>query len=170
MEQIKSSGALRQMENKLLAEKISAYDAATRHLDEDFAHDRRIGSNATALAYRVVDSNYRNLDKVVQVGPQGYFVQFSQLLQAYEKTDLPLLTDDIKEVRIAVNSFVELGDRMGIDSRVETEMPKLIADAQVLIALLVAEYPESRAPFRSRRDAASTFMLLAPAGAASAAI
>ena len=31
---------------------------------------------------------------------------------------------------------------MGIDSRVETEMPKLIADAQVLIALLVAEYPE----------------------------
>jgi hypothetical protein len=142
MEQIKSSGALRQMENKLLAEKISAYDAATRHLDEDFAHDRRIGSNATALAYRVVDSNYRNLDKVVQVGPQGYFVQFSQLLQAYEKTDLPLLTDDIKEVRIAVNSFVELGGRMGIDSRVETEMPKLIADAQVLIALLVAEYPE----------------------------
>lgn len=59
MEQIKSSGALRQMENKLLAEKISAYDAATRHLDEDFAHDRRIGSNATALAYRVVDATTR---------------------------------------------------------------------------------------------------------------
>ncbi len=78
----------------------------------------------------------------MQVGPQGYFVQFSQLLQAYEKTDLPLLTDDIKEIRIAVNSFVELGGRMGIDSRVETEMPKLIADAQGLIALLVAEYPE----------------------------
>ena len=55
----KLGGALRQMENKLLAEKISAYDAATRHLDEDFAHDRRIGSNATALAYRVVDATTR---------------------------------------------------------------------------------------------------------------
>jgi hypothetical protein len=142
MEQIKNSGALRQMKNRLLAERISAYDAATRHLDEDFAHDRRIGSNASALAYRVVNSNYPNLNEVVSVSPRGYFISFSQILQAYEKTDLPLLTDDIKEVRIAVNSFVELGGRMGISSRVETEIPRLIADAQELIDLLVAEYPE----------------------------
>jgi hypothetical protein len=142
MEQIKSSGALRQMENKFLVEEISTYDATTRHLDEDFVHDRRIGSNATALAYRVVNSNYPNLREVLTAGPKGYFVPMSQLLQAYEKTDLPLLTDDIKEVRIAVNSFVELGGRMGISSRVKTEIPRLITDAQELIDLLVAEYPE----------------------------
>lgn len=142
MEQIKSSGALRQMKNRLLVEKVSSYDAATRHLDEDFAHDRRIGSNAAALAYRVVNSNYPNLMELVTRGPQGYFVSFSQILELYEKTELPLLTDDINEVRIAVNSFVELGGRMGISSRVNTEIPRLITDAQELIDLLVAEYPE----------------------------
>ena len=133
MEQIISYGALRQMENRLLAVKISAYDAATRHLDEDFAHDRRIGSYAAALAYRVVNSNYPNFKELVTRSPKGYFISYSQILQTFEKTDLPLLTDDIDEVRIAVNSFVELGGRMGISSRVNTEIPRLITDAEELI-------------------------------------
>jgi len=142
LEQIKNSGALRQMENRLLVEKISAYDADTRHLDEDFAHDRRIGSNASALANRVVNSNYPDVNEVLTNGDRDYFVPLSRLLQAYESTDLPLLTDDIEEVRIAVNTFLELGGRMGIASRVGKEMPALVADAQELIDLLDAEYPE----------------------------
>jgi hypothetical protein len=142
LEQIKSSGALRQMKNRLLAERISAYDAVTRHLDEDFAHDRRIGSNASALANRVVNRNYPDASEVLPSGAQGYFVPRSRLLQAYESTDLPLLTNDIEEVRIAVNNFLELGGRMGITSRVENHMPALVADAQELIELLNAEYPE----------------------------
>ena len=35
LEQIKSSGALRQMSNRALVEKITAYDAMSRHLDLD---------------------------------------------------------------------------------------------------------------------------------------
>ena len=137
-----NSAALRQMENRLLAEKISAYDATTRHLDEDFAHDRRNGSNASALANQVVDMNYPNLSDVLNVGPTGYFIPMSQLLDTYQNTDLPLLTNDIELVRIAVNSFLQLGGRMGISSRVGNEMPRLVADAKELIELLNAEYPE----------------------------
>ena len=142
LEQILNSGALRQMENRLLAGKISAYDATTRHLDEDFAHDRRNGSNASALADQVVNMNYPNLSEVLNVGPTGYFVPMSRLLDTYKNTDLPLLTNDIELVRIAVNSFLQLGGRMGISSRVGNEMPRLVADAEELIELLKAEYPE----------------------------
>jgi hypothetical protein len=142
LEQIMNSAALKQMENRLLAEKISAYDATTRHLNEDFAHDRRNGSNASALANQVVDMNYPNLSDVLNVGPTGYFIPMSQLLDTYQNTDLPLLTNDIELVRTAVNSFLQLGGRMGISSRVGNEMPRLVADAKELIELLNAEYPE----------------------------
>ena len=142
LEQIKNSGALRQMENRLLAEKISTYDAVTRHMDEDFAHDRRIGSNASVHANRVVNRNYPDASEVLSVAETDYFIPRSQLLQAYESTELPLLTNDIDEVRIAVNNFLQLGGRMGIESRLGKEMPALVADAQELIDLLDAEYPE----------------------------
>jgi hypothetical protein len=49
LEQIKSSGSLRQMTNRQLAEKISAYEAFTYHLEGDFDFDRAVG---------VIDMNY----------------------------------------------------------------------------------------------------------------
>ena len=39
LEQLKSSGALRQIRNQQLAMKISEYDALTKHLDQDYAND-----------------------------------------------------------------------------------------------------------------------------------
>jgi hypothetical protein len=42
LEQIKSSGALPQMRNQDLAEKISAYEAFTHHLEGDFDFDRAV--------------------------------------------------------------------------------------------------------------------------------
>ena len=38
LEQLKSSGALRQIRNQQLAKKISEYDALTKHLDQDYAN------------------------------------------------------------------------------------------------------------------------------------
>ena len=101
-----------------------------------------IGSNASALANRVMDRNYPDVDEVLSTNDRGYFVPRSRLLQAYETADLPLRTDDIQEVRIAVNNFLQLGGRMGIESRLGKELPWLVADAQELVDLLDAEYPE----------------------------
>lgn len=140
LEQMKSSGALRQMENRSLAEKISAYDALTRHLDEDFAYDRQIGGVSSSLANRIVDMNYPNINEVVAIDEQDYFVPLSRFQQVYEGTDLPLLTDDIHEIKVAVNSFLELGGYMGNRARVKIEMPRLKANAHELIELLNAEY------------------------------
>ena len=90
-----------------------------------------------------MNRNYPDASEVLPAfGDRGYFISRSRLLQAYESTEVPLLTNDIEEVRIAVNNFLELGGRMGITSRLETHMPGLVADAQELIELLNAEYPE----------------------------
>jgi hypothetical protein len=142
LEQIVSSGALRQMDNNLLAEKISAYDAATRHMDEDFAHDRRNGINASELANQVVNMNYPKLDEILVFDPKGYFIPQSALLNAYENADLSLLTNDIEKIGVAVNSYLHLGGRMGIGSRVNVEMPRLLEEIAELIELLKTEYPK----------------------------
>jgi uncharacterized protein DUF6090 len=143
LEQIKSSGALRQMRDRLLAEKISAYDALTRHLDEDFAYDRRVGGKSMELASGVVDMNYPNVHDVVNIdASDSYAFPDSPVHQAYEDLTLPLLTSDVILVRVAVNSYLELGGGMGIRPRIEIEIPRLLADAHELIELLTAEYTE----------------------------
>jgi len=123
LEQIKSSGSLRQMRNRQLAEKISAYEAFTYHLEGDFDFDRAVGTNSVELAGTIIDMNYPGHD-------------------AYKDTILSLLTDNMKDIKVVVNSYLVLGGYYGIRPRAEVEMSKLAADAQELIALLKEEYPE----------------------------
>lgn len=142
LEQMKSSGALRQMQNQELAAAISAYEALTHHLDDDFEFDRAVGNAAISLAAQVIDMNYPGLGEVVPVNEYEEFsFPRSDIHAAYENVHLSLLTDDIEEIRAAVNGYLILADKPGIRPRTENEMPKLIASAQELIALLKAEYP-----------------------------
>jgi len=144
LEQIKNSGALRQMKNQELAEKISAYEAFTNHLEGDFEFDRNIGTHSVALAGTVIDMNYQNVHEIFGSGsPSSFSFPDSPLHIAYKDTNLSLLTDNMKDIRVVVNSYLILGGYYGIRPRAETEMPKLRANAQELIALLKEEYPES---------------------------
>jgi hypothetical protein len=143
LEQIKSSGALRQMKNQQLAEKISAYEALTYHLEGDFEFDRSVGTSCAVLASQVVDMNYANINEFFPSSEMEYF-SFPELqfYEAYKDSGLSLLTDDIEDIKLTVNAYLILGGRYGIRPRAETEMPKLAADASELIELLRAEYPE----------------------------
>lgn len=93
------------MKSRSLAEKISKYDAFTRHLDEDFAHDRRMGDRTGALANQVIDRSYPNIWKIVGIeyldNPD---FPSPSLHETYKNADRQLLTDDIKEIKIVVNS------------------------------------------------------------------
>jgi hypothetical protein len=143
MDQIKNSGALRQMKNKQLMQKISAYESLTHHLDDDFDFDRTIGTNSLALASRVVDMNYLNLHEIFPVGSLGSFsFPNSKLREAYKNTNRSLLTNNIKDLEVAVNNYLILGNAPGLRPRAEIEMPNLVANARELIALLKEEYPE----------------------------
>jgi hypothetical protein len=143
--QLKSSGALRQMKSQQLVDKISAYEALTYHLEQDFDYDRTVGTNALARASQVVDMNYANIDEIF---PVGVFEEFSfpnlKLREVYMGTNRTLLTTDIKQVKMAVNSYLNLGRSPGIRPRTEIEMPKLLASARELIALLKQEYPGAK--------------------------
>ena len=143
LEQIKSSGALRQMKNQELAEKISAYEAFTNHLEGDFEFDRTVGTNAVTLAGTVVDMNYHNVHDIFgPSSPSSFSFPESPFHKAYEHTNLSLLTDNMEVIKVVVNSYLTLGGYYGIRPRAENEMPRLAANAKELIVLLREEYPE----------------------------
>ena len=143
LEQIKSSGALRQMKNQELAEKISAYEAFTNHLEGDFEFDRAVGTNAVALAGTVIDMNYLNVHEIFgAASPSSFSFPESPFHAAFKDTNRSLLTDNMEDIKVVVNSYVTLGGYYGIRPRSENEMPWLVANARELIVLLKEEYPE----------------------------
>jgi hypothetical protein len=96
-----------------------------------------------ALAGTVIDMNYPGVNKYFPVKQlESFSFPDSPIHDVYKDTNLSLLTDDLKDIKVVVNSYLVLGGYYGIRPRVEVEMPKLEADAQQLIALLKEEYPE----------------------------
>ena len=143
LEQIKSSGALRQMKNQELAGKISTYEAFTNHLEGDFEHDRIVGTNSITLAGTVIDMNYPNVHEIFgSASPSSFSFPESSFHTAYKDTNLALLSGNMEDVRVVVNSYLILGGYYGIRPRADYEIPKLAADAKELIVLLKEEYPE----------------------------
>ena len=143
LEQIKSSGAMRQMRNQQLAEKISAYEAFTHHLEGDYDFDRTVGIRSVELAGSIIDMNYPNAKEVF---PSRSLPTFSfpdsPFHTAYKDTNLTLLTNDMNDIRRVVNSYLVLGSYYGIRPRANIEMKLLKDRAEELIALLKEEYPE----------------------------
>jgi hypothetical protein len=144
LDQIKSSGALRQMDNQQLAEEISEYEALTRHLDGDFNFDRTLGTNALALASGVIDMNYEGIRNIFPIGKvvEPFSFPNPKLHEAYSSKDLSLLTNDIKDFKVVLNAYLILANTPGIRPRAEIEMPQLVSKARELIDVLNKEYPE----------------------------
>lgn len=141
IDQLKSAGALRQMKNRGLVNKISAYDALTRHLDEDYAHDMAIRTEARRLITRIVDQNYPGIHQTDSLHwNRPYSFPPEELHDAYKDAELQLLTKDIADIRELVNIFLDL--RGSVRARVDTELPRLRQNAEELIEILKSEYPE----------------------------
>lgn len=143
LEQIKSSSALRQMRNQQLAEKISAYEAFTHHLEGDYDFDRTVGIRSVELAGSIIDMNYPNAKEVFPPRSLPTFsFPDSPFHTAYKDTNLTLLTNDMNDIRRVVNSYLVLGSYYGIRPRADIEMKLLKDRAEELIVLLKEEYPE----------------------------
>jgi hypothetical protein len=143
LEQIKSSGALRQMKNQSLAEKISAYESFTYHLEGDFDFDREVGIESVQLAGTIIDMNYPRLfEEIPSKSPDSFSFPESPFHMAYRDTNLSLLTGDINAVRRVVNNYLILGGHYGIRPRAESELKELEDLANELIVLLNQEYPD----------------------------
>lgn len=142
-EQMKSAGALEQMKNFELVRKLTAYDALTHHLDQDYLDDSERAREADALAHEVVDSGYplnpQFLDWMQQAFRGPFEFPSARLHEIYADTRLPLLIDDVRKVRVMSNKYQAA---QGMRARSEREIPKLVADANEIIGLLQQEYPE----------------------------
>lgn len=141
MEQLKSAGALRKIDNTELVEKITAYEALTLHLDEDYNTDKSIFEAASNFRDLVVDSNYpRDAHFMSLVNESAKLPIESELemwRQEYRGLQLTLLTKDMNDVKIMVNKY---GKVRLIEARVHAEIPRLIGQAEKLIQLLRTEY------------------------------
>lgn len=145
LEQLKSSGALRQIKDQVLVRKISEYDALTRHLDQDYTNDENNIREAVSVMLEVVDMNYPDSMQLPEVWDDN--ADMAKLTQDYREsagylelksTDLPLLTEDLSAVKHAVNHFIEIG--RALEARTEFEIPRLRALAFEINELINAEY------------------------------
>jgi hypothetical protein len=134
LDQIKSSGSLRYFGNDSIIMRISAYDAFTKHLDEDFNGDNERNDKVSAKRDNIVDLNYPfELSERVQGDSIPHFNNAPA-----SKTDLPLLTTNMSEIRSLVNDYLVIKNNYKV--RGEGELPRLIKDASQLITMLKNEY------------------------------
>ena len=148
IEQLKTTGALREMQNQRLARQVAAYDALTHHLDQDFAGDVAMVGASRAIVNRVRNLNYPNIGQAL-----GYFAQVpdedtelaffafreSPIFARMVAEQLPLLTRDPADVAVMVNEAIEIRD--AIRPRVEVEFPRLRELAEQIQVGIKAEYP-----------------------------
>lgn len=143
--ELKNSGALGLIKNDSLSKLISEYDAFTFHLDEDFINDRTQFEKATDLSVTVVNQNYPNLfefsEKFLPIDNQREenFFETKEYIEV-KSIDLGLITKDLDQIHKMTNSYSILMRYLRI--RTDDELPKLVKDAKVLIALLKETYIE----------------------------
>ncbi|HSU29249.1 MAG TPA: hypothetical protein VLJ68_12770 [Chitinophagaceae bacterium] len=137
LEQIKNSGSLRYFSNDSIVNRISSYDAFTRHLDQDFGGDEIRAEKLASRRNQLVDLNYpeelingleNNWDSTLAT---GYYKEIT-------KNDLSILTKDVLELKRLVNDAITIGENLW--ARQEVELPKARQDAIVLITMLKKEY------------------------------
>ncbi len=148
LEQIKSSGALRQMTSRALVEEISAYDALSQHLDLDYTNDRDKTSAANLVVTQVVNRNYANWEQAREYSsriPDGdgfeaaYFGFRNTDIFAQMKADrLPVLARDVADVERMVSVLLDISNEMW--PRVRVELPQLRGMAAEIIEMIETEY------------------------------
>jgi|GEM_PF-689158 hypothetical protein len=142
-EELKSSGALRYVENDSLLSLLNRYEALTNHLDKDLIYDDESAKTFGSAIRKVIDSNYPQSADLL---PNWYNMpvdgipDFNTLedYQNYRSNDLELLTDNLNELKIAVNHAIPLS--FGMRIRAENEFPNAKKMATQIIQLLRKEY------------------------------
>lgn len=137
IEQIKNSGSLRYFSNDSIVNRISAYDALSRHLDEDFRGDEEREANAKAKRNQVVDMNY----------PDQFVSALENNRDSMMNTDWfkeialngpALLTGNLNDIKILLNEKILI--RNALAPRIGRELPLAKNYAKELILLLKKEY------------------------------
>jgi hypothetical protein len=120
--------------------KISAYDALTKHLDQDFNGDEERKGRVSEKRNRIVDLNYGLEDSIVfwRMSPDSIMRMVMTKELREKRPALHLLTRDMNDIKSLLNDYLEVQDQFKGRGRVE--LPHLIREAAQLITLLKKEY------------------------------
>lgn len=149
LEQLKTSGGLRKMQNHQLVQRISDYDALTLHLDQDYREDEESARALWVQVMALIDLNYppEGLENIL-VWDDGFtHADIDRRLTAFRESDQfkrlaamkrPLLSQDVAEFRRLANMNREYAD--AARSRPDIELPRLRQFAAEIQALIEEEY------------------------------
>ena len=149
LEQLKTSGGLRQMRNMLLVQRISDYDALTQHLDQDYREDHESARAIWNLINTLVDRNYAHdgLDEIT-VWDDGFTTaDMEKRLTKYHETEIYeklvglnrlLLSHDLTQYRRLANMSRDFAE--GARPRPGIELPRLRQFAKEIQDLIDEEY------------------------------
>lgn len=149
LEQLKTSGGLRQMHNERLVQLISDYDALTQHLDQDYREDEESARDMWNLVNRLIDRNYPadGLEEVLEWEDGFTLMDIERRLTLFRETDAysslagmewPLLSKDLARFRRLANMNSDYADRAR--ARPDIELPRLRQFAAEIQTLIDEEY------------------------------
>jgi len=149
LDQLKSAGGLRKMRSKELVDRISDYDALTRHLDQDYREDEESVRAILTLANALIDFNYDpdDIGGALDWNDGFTYAYIEQRLTGFRETALfsqlaglewPLLSQDLAAFRHLANLSVEFAD--AAEARPDIELPRLRKLAAEIQALIDEEY------------------------------
>ncbi|RNI34813.1 hypothetical protein EFY79_14085 [Hanamia caeni] len=141
LDEIKSSGSLRYFDNDSIIMRVSAYDALTKHMDQDFNGDVALTERVSEKRNRIIDMNYSLPDSV-----NYSLIDADSIITILLKNktnynghdDLQLLTSNINDIRSLLNDYLDI--RQSLYIRGDRELTHLLSDATQLITMLQKEY------------------------------
>jgi hypothetical protein len=137
LEQIKNTGSLRYFTNDSLLNRISAYDAMTRHMDEDYRGDQERTDQAATKRSQLVNLNYPESFQVL-VRFKKDSVMATEYYRQLADSGPALLTNNLNDLYMLVNQKLVI--KYALSVRSTDELPRLIKDGTKLISMLKAEY------------------------------
>lgn len=145
MDDLKQSGVLRDRGNEALSRMVAEYEAFTKHMEEDYQVDLNSRERVSALADGIVDLNYGNFETLSSRywNPNTYHVLVDHFRGSGDyaqaaQDGLKPLSSDLRQVRMMVNGYLRL--RFFLNIRANVELPRLIEQAENIIALLSDQY------------------------------
>lgn len=141
--QLRASGAVRQINNPKIREIISNYEARSQHLDLDFETDFILTQRVDELAQALINYNYPNLIELLgrwQRAENGDLIDFknSDLYKKTKNNDLVILSKNMSQIYELSNAMINLSRNYA--PRTEYEIPELIKMGEDIISLINAEY------------------------------
>ena len=144
LEEIKSSGSLRLIDNEAISKRIVEYESISRHMDEDYYEDKEQSEIANQILDNVVNYNYPNMTELGEMlrlttNYGSINESFNNPIYSEAKLyDLTLNQEKRNLLNNSVNSLIRLKYLLSI--RTQIELPELITKGQELINLLKQEY------------------------------